>query len=60
MRDERGRPLRYSDAGEGTIRIALPKGGSALITARGHRPDLTIAPVRPNEEAPRWGLPRTE
>ncbi|WP_159058782.1 hypothetical protein [Streptomyces caeruleatus] len=32
-------------------------GNSALITARGDRPDLTIAPVRPNEEAPRWGLP---
>jgi 2-succinyl-5-enolpyruvyl-6-hydroxy-3-cyclohexene-1-carboxylate synthase len=21
------------------------------------RPDLTVAPVRPNEDAPRWGLP---
>jgi hypothetical protein len=57
VRDGRGRPLRYSDAGEGAIRIALPKGRSALITARGERPDLTIAPVRPNGEAPRWGLP---
>ncbi len=56
VRDGRGRPLRYSDAGDGAIRIALPKGRSALITARGDRPDLTIAPVRPNGEAPRWGL----
>ncbi|MEY9995274.1 hypothetical protein ABIE67_007306 [Streptomyces sp. V4I8] len=57
MRDGRGRPLRHSDAGEGALRIALRKGDSALITARGDRPDLTIAPVRPNAEAPRWGLP---
>ncbi|MFB6636754.1 glycoside hydrolase family 95-like protein [Streptomyces chartreusis] len=56
VRDGRGRPLRYSDAGDAAIRIALPKGNSALITARGDRPDLTIAPVRPNGEAPRWGL----
>ncbi|GHG88833.1 glycosyl hydrolase family 95 catalytic domain-containing protein [Streptomyces lanatus] len=58
VRDGRGRPLRYSDAGEGAIRIALRKGTSALITARGDRPDLTIRPVRANAEAPRWGLER--
>ncbi|WP_369173340.1 hypothetical protein AB5J49_37740 [Streptomyces sp. R28] len=52
-----GRPLRYSDAGDGAIRIALRKRDSALITARDDRPDLTIAPVRPNEDAPHWGLP---
>lgn len=57
VRDGRGRPLRYSEAGGGAIRIDRRKGHSALITARGDRPDLTIAPVRPNEEAPRWGLP---
>ncbi|MEU9048795.1 Tat pathway signal sequence domain protein [Streptomyces sp. NPDC048384] len=57
VRDGRGRPLRWSAAGEGTIRITLRKGDSALITARGDRPDLTIAPVQPNGEAPRWGLP---
>lgn len=57
VRDGRGRPLRWSAAGEGTIRITLRKGDSALITARGDRPDLTIAPVQANEEAPRWGLP---
>ncbi|SDP41784.1 hypothetical protein SAMN04487981_12271 [Streptomyces sp. cf386] len=60
VRDDRGRPLRHSDTDEGAIRIALPKGRSALITARGDRPDLRIAPVRPNAEAPPWGLPRTE
>ncbi|MFG1670085.1 glycoside hydrolase family 95-like protein [Streptomyces sp. Y7] len=56
VRDGGGRPLRHRDAGDGAIRIALPKGDSALITARGDRPDLTVAPVRPNEAAPRWGL----
>lgn len=57
VRDERGRPLAYEDAGAGTVRIDLQKGGTALITARGDRPDQRIAPVAPNEAAPRWGLP---
>jgi alpha-L-fucosidase 2 len=57
VRDGRGRPLRHSDAGQGALRIALRKGDRALITTRGDRPDLTIAPVRPYEEAPRRGLP---
>lgn len=60
VRDERGGRLRYQDLGEGTIQLALRKGESAVVTARGDRPDLTIAPVRPNAEAPRWGLPRTD
>ncbi|MET7689209.1 Tat pathway signal sequence domain protein [Streptomyces sp. NPDC005483] len=58
VRDGRGRPLGHEDAGDGTVRIALREGESALLTARGERPDLTVAPVRPNEAAPRWGLPR--
>ncbi|MEU3338817.1 glycosyl hydrolase family 95 catalytic domain-containing protein [Streptomyces sp. NPDC002144] len=57
VRDERGRPLRYTQAGDGAIRIALHKGETALITARGDHPDLTLTPVRPNQDAPRWGLP---
>ncbi|WAU84226.1 Tat pathway signal sequence domain protein [Streptomyces sp. Qhu-G9] len=57
VRDGRGRPLRHEDAGDGSIRIALRKGGSALITARGDRPDLRVTAVEPNGEAPRWGLP---
>ncbi|QEU91021.1 glycosyl hydrolase family 95 catalytic domain-containing protein [Streptomyces kanamyceticus] len=57
VRDARGRPLRYEDAGDGAIAIALRRGGSALITAEGDRPDLRIAPVEPNEPAPRWGMP---
>ncbi|MBA2809913.1 Tat pathway signal sequence domain protein [Streptomyces sp. KM273126] len=57
VRDGWGRRLRYSDVGGGAVRIALRKGQSALITAKGDHPDLTVAPVRPNEAAPRWGLP---
>lgn len=57
VRDGWGRRLRYSDVGGGAVRIALGKGQSALITAKGDRPDLTVAPVRANEDAPRWGLP---
>ncbi|WP_369250025.1 glycoside hydrolase family 95-like protein [Streptomyces sp. R41] len=59
VRDAHGRALRYSDAGGGAIQISLRKGESALITAKGDRPDLTIAPVRSNAEAPKWGLPGT-
>jgi hypothetical protein len=57
VRDGRGRPLRYETVGDGTIQVALRRGESALITAKGDRPDLTITPVRPNADAPRWGLP---
>ncbi|WP_189173368.1 glycosyl hydrolase family 95 catalytic domain-containing protein [Streptomyces lasiicapitis] len=57
VRDGRGRPLRYEDAGGGAIHVALGRGGSALITARGDRPDLRVRPVEPNADAPRWGLP---
>ncbi|GLP65179.1 hypothetical protein TUSST3_17990 [Streptomyces sp. TUS-ST3] len=58
VRDERGRPLSHEDAGDGTVRILLRKGEAAIVTPRGDRPDLTVAPVRPNGDAPRWGLPR--
>ena len=58
VRDGRGRPLHHVDVGDGVVQVALRKGESVLITARGDRPDLTVAPVRPNEDVPRWGLPR--
>ncbi|TLS46690.1 Tat pathway signal sequence domain protein [Streptomyces montanus] len=57
VRDSRGRPLRYESVDDGAIQVRLPEGESALITAKGDRPDLRITPVEPNEEAPRWGLP---
>ncbi|MFF1474094.1 glycosyl hydrolase family 95 catalytic domain-containing protein [Streptomyces mirabilis] len=57
VRDGRGRQLRYETVGDGTIHVTLRRGESALITAKGDRPDLTVTPVRPNADAPRWGLP---
>ncbi|MFB7186602.1 glycoside hydrolase family 95-like protein [Streptomyces sp. NPDC056230] len=57
VRDRHGHPLRHEEAADGTVRIHLRKGDSALITAQGDRPDLTIRPVTANEPAPRWGLP---
>ncbi|MFD8567816.1 glycoside hydrolase family 95-like protein [Streptomyces sp. NPDC059639] len=57
VRDGRGHRLPYADAGDGTIRIELAKGASALVTAAGDRPVPRVAPVAPNADAPRWGLP---
>lgn len=57
VRDARGRPLAYEEAGEGTVRVALRAGEEAVLTVRGERPDTRVGPVRPNAEAPKWGLP---
>ncbi|AXE80989.1 glycosyl hydrolase family 95 catalytic domain-containing protein [Streptomyces atratus] len=57
IRDRHGRPLGYEELADGAVRIRLRKGDSALITAKGDRPDLTVRPVTANEPAPRWGLP---
>ncbi|MGW2520889.1 glycosyl hydrolase family 95 catalytic domain-containing protein [Streptomyces sp. NPDC001617] len=57
VRDGRGRPLHHTDAGDGAIEIRLRKGESALITAKGDHPDVSVSPVPPNGDAPRWGLP---
>ncbi|MCX5309922.1 glycoside hydrolase family 95-like protein [Streptomyces sp. NBC_00154] len=57
IRDRHGRPLGYEEVADGTVRIGLRQGDSALITAEGDRPALTIRPVAPNAAAPRWGLP---
>ncbi|GGV83462.1 hypothetical protein GCM10015535_26630 [Streptomyces gelaticus] len=57
IRDRNGRPLAHEEPADGTVRIRLGKGESALITARGDRPDPTVRPVTANEPAPRWGLP---
>ncbi|MFF4230690.1 hypothetical protein [Streptomyces sp. NPDC001820] len=56
-RDESGGRLRGEKADDGAIRIRLRKGESALITARGDRPDLRIRPVKPNVPATAWALP---
>ncbi|MFF2328018.1 MULTISPECIES: glycoside hydrolase family 95-like protein [unclassified Streptomyces] len=57
IRDRHGHPLAHEELADGTVRIPLRKGDSALITARGDRPDLTVRPVTANGPAPRWGLP---
>ncbi|MEU8506527.1 glycoside hydrolase family 95-like protein [Streptomyces brevispora] len=57
VRDRHGRPLGHEELADGSVRIRLGKGESALITAAGDRPDLTIRPVTANEPAPSWGLP---
>lgn len=57
IRDRHGRPLSYEELADGAVRIRLRKGDSALITAEGDRPVLTVRPVTANEPAPRWGLP---
>ncbi|MFG2222895.1 glycoside hydrolase family 95-like protein [Streptomyces sp. NPDC048644] len=57
VRDAQGRPVHHDDLGGGTLRLSLPKGGTALITARGDRPEPYVAPVAANAPAPRWGLP---
>lgn len=57
VRDRHGRPLTHEEQEGGAVRIRLRKGESALITAAGDRPDLTVRPVRANEPAPSWGLP---
>ncbi|MER6913399.1 Tat pathway signal sequence domain protein [Streptomyces sp. NPDC000594] len=57
IRDGRGRPIRYEEIGDGTVRLRLARGGTALITRVGDRPPLRIRPVEPNAPAPSWGLP---
>ncbi|WP_406384800.1 hypothetical protein [Streptomyces sp. NBC_01618] len=57
IRDRHGHPLDHEELADGTVRIRLRKGDSALITAKGDSPDLTIRAVTANEPAPRWGLP---
>ena len=53
-----GAPLQHTDIGDDIGQVALHNGESALITARGDRPDLAIAPVHPTVDAPRRGVPR--
>lgn len=57
VRDGRGHRLDHEQLAGGSVRIPLRKGDSALITAAGDRPDLTVRPVAANEPAPGWGLP---
>ncbi|WP_419993675.1 glycosyl hydrolase family 95 catalytic domain-containing protein [Streptomyces boninensis] len=58
VRDEGGEPVPYEEMTAGTLRIELGKGEVAVIHPKGAEPDFTVAPVRPNAPAKRWGLPK--
>jgi hypothetical protein len=57
VRDPRGRPVRYTDAGAGRIAIRLRRGETVVVSRRGHRPDLSPRDVPANGPADPWGLP---
>jgi hypothetical protein len=57
VRDERGGPVRWRDAGQGRMSIRLGPGETAVITGRGALPDLSPRDVPANATAPNWGLP---
>jgi alpha-L-fucosidase 2 len=45
------------DLGDGTLRLDLRAGDEVIVTTRGTRPDLTIAPVTTDGSGHVWGLP---
>ncbi|MGW2084907.1 hypothetical protein [Streptomyces sp. NPDC001880] len=57
IRDRHGRPLDHEEPADSPLRIRLGKGESALITARGDRPDPTVRPMTANAPAPHSGRP---
>ncbi|MFI6724524.1 glycosyl hydrolase family 95 catalytic domain-containing protein [Streptomyces atratus] len=58
VRDAHGRPLRWREAGAGRITVALPRGGTAVVTAHGARhPGTGPRDVPSNGTWTRWGLP---
>jgi hypothetical protein len=57
VRDGSGHPLRHTDLGGGTLRIALRRGQEVWLYRRGSRPSPGLAPVAPNAPAARWGMP---
>ncbi|MFE7042356.1 hypothetical protein ACFU9X_23835 [Streptomyces atratus] len=58
VRDAHGRPLHWREAGPGRITVALPRGGTALVTPHGaRRPGTGPRDVPSNGTWTRWGLP---
>ncbi len=57
VRDARGRQLPWRAEGPGAISIPLGRGGTAVVTRRGARPELVPRDVTANGTAPAWGLP---
>ncbi|MFG2623654.1 glycosyl hydrolase family 95 catalytic domain-containing protein [Streptomyces sp. NPDC048473] len=58
VRDTYGRPLHWRETGPGRITVALPRGGTAVVTPHGaHRPGTGPRDVPSNGTWTRWGLP---
>jgi alpha-L-fucosidase 2 len=57
VRDQNGRPLRWRATTPDTAEIRLDRGDTAVVTARGARPDLRARDVPAETAAPAWGLP---
>ncbi len=57
VRNLHGRDPAWRVLPNGDVQIDLPRGVEVVIHRRGHRPDLTVAPVKVTIPAPRWGLP---
>ncbi|MEE1812033.1 glycosyl hydrolase family 95 catalytic domain-containing protein [Streptomyces sp. BE133] len=58
VRDAHGRPLHWREAGPGRITVALPRGGTAVVTPHGARhPGTGPRDVPSNGTWTRWGLP---
>ncbi|WPW28340.1 hypothetical protein P6B95_13755 [Streptomyces atratus] len=58
VRDAHGRPLHWREAGPGRITVALPRGGTAVVTLHGaRRPGTGPRDVPSNGTWTRWGLP---
>ncbi|WP_406493461.1 hypothetical protein OG936_07885 [Streptomyces sp. NBC_00846] len=58
VQDAHGRPLRRRHTGPGRITVALPRGGTAVVTPHGTRHQGTVPrDVPSNGTWTRWGLP---
>ncbi|MGO1048676.1 glycosyl hydrolase family 95 catalytic domain-containing protein [Crossiella sp. CA198] len=57
VRTPLGRRLQWRQVAPGRISVALRRGETAIITRRGHQPDLRPRDVPANAAAPQWGLP---
>ncbi|MFD9893038.1 glycoside hydrolase family 95-like protein [Amycolatopsis sp. NPDC059027] len=57
VRDGWGRPVPWRAEAPGRIAVRLRRGGTAVITRRGARPDLDPRDVTALGTAPAWGLP---
>ncbi|SFX04904.1 hypothetical protein OH786_08625 [Streptomyces atratus] len=58
VRDAHGRTLHWWETGPGRITLALPRGGTAVVTPQGsRRPRTDPRDVPSNGDWTRWGLP---